>query len=84
MGIEPATHRATSSPPAGAPEGGLRRLMQVTVAAATLMSFLRKVRGSWAYEVPRDARVAGCQVDPSRKAVRLVVESATFPELALG
>jgi hypothetical protein len=66
------------------PEAGpSRRLKDLTVREDRLLTFLGEGRGL-VHQAPPDARVVACTADTSRREVRLVLRSVTFPEVPDG
>lgn len=65
-------------------DGQPRRLMRLTLWETSLFTVLRGGTGRWVYGIPADAHVVACEADTSQRALRLVIRSVTFPEVAEG
>ncbi len=63
-----------------------RRLKTIAVRETCLFDFLREGWPNYAYVInpPTDAHIVGCETDTSQRRIRLIISSATFPEVAEG
>jgi hypothetical protein len=64
--------------------GPSRRLKEVILPEALLFACLRTGSKRWFYDVPQGAHVVGCEANPAKRVLRLVLCSEDFPEVAEG
>lgn len=66
------------------PQSLPRRVKKITIPERKLFSYLREKEEMWLYSPPADIHVVSCETDPSQRAITLILESVTFPEVAEG
>jgi hypothetical protein len=61
-----------------------RRLRKVCVETQQLIYRLTGDGTAWISNLPRDARPVGCETDPTRDGIILIIYSGTYPPVAAG
>jgi hypothetical protein len=81
---EPEAAPRNESPPDAAGANPPRTLMKLYVDSGHLLSRLARNGAAYIANVPQNAYVVGCEIDPTRDGILLTLHSKAFPPVAEG